>query len=594
MEAVVNYKSIFSKENIITGVVVFLTCLVVAISLQPVELALSAVNAELQSLMLVTLIVAGILSFIGERTVNPNLLDLIVLIWTLYTVLHIYLYPGFPCATFAIQSFQMVLLYITLRILFSASQIKGNIIAIILIACASYEALFGLLQCTNGYSRHHLYLMTGTFLNPGPYSAYLTLGVILCCDLLRSSDRVIAWLKPHKLNWLIYLSLLLCSALIPATWSRAALVSLVVTLLLMFRDKCKKYLILILLMAICLGSFLYVFKQGSADGRILIWIASFTTWIHSPIFGTGIGSFLHSCSEGICELYTQNPHSPLLAIGGVTEYAFNDSLKVIVEQGAIGGILCIELIVSVLYRLYHLHSGLFYGLLGLLAFSLFSYPFELLPYQIIFVTMAAWSGSAEVRSFKRVKIIPITITMWTLCIPLCLTLSHAINIYHSADKEARLFAGLKHQDFIKDYYELLPLKRDDSRFLFDFGQTLRYNRRYNDSNDILRQGSMVSADPMFYVLIGNNYKDMGHFDLADEAYNKAFSVMPNRLYPLYQLMRLHWDAGELAKAREYASRIVSFKEKIPSPATEQMKQEAKEYLYNHKQYKQNQTATDSI
>lgn len=154
-----------------------------------------------------------------------------------------------------------------------------------------------------------------------------------------------------------------------------------------------------------------------------------------------------------------------------------------------------------------------------------------------------------------------------------------ISTRYKADKDYQLFAGMTHEAFIKDYYDLLPLERDNSRFLFDFGKILRLHGRYNDSNDMLRQGTLISADPMFYVLMGNNYKDMGHCDLAEDAYIKAFSIMPNRLYPLYQLMRLYQDAGDSVKAREYATKVVSFKEKITSPATEQMKQEAKEYLH---------------
>ena len=85
---------------------------------------------------------------------------------------------------------------------------------------------------------------------------------------------------------------------------------------------------------------------------------------------------------------------------------------------------------------------------------------------------------------------------------------------------------------------------------------------------------------MFYVLMGNNYKDMKHDDLAEQAYQKAFSVMPNRLYPLYQLMMLYHDGGNKQKAKEMAKRVVKMKPKIESPATKDMKKKAEEILRN--------------
>lgn len=100
-------------------------------------------------------------------------------------------------------------------------------------------------------------------------------------------------------------------------------------------------------------------------------------------------------------------------------------------------------------------------------------------------------------------------------------------------------------------------------------------RRYNDSNDVLHRGTMCSADPMFYVLIGNNYKEMRQYELAEQAYQKAFAVMPNRLYPLYRLMLLYNETGNTGKAKETARRILGMKPKVESEATREMKNKAR-------------------
>lgn len=56
--------------------------------------------------------------------------------------------------------------------------------------------------------------------------------------------------------------------------------------------------------------------------------------------------------------------------------------------------------------------------------------------------------------------------------------------------------------------------------------------------------------------------------------------MPNRVYPLYQLMLMYKDNGEITKAKTMARRVLALKPKIESPATREMKNKAKEIMYD--------------
>lgn len=97
---------------------------------------------------------------------------------------------------------------------------------------------------------------------------------------------------------------------------------------------------------------------------------------------------------------------------------------------------------------------------------------------------------------------------------------------------------------------------------------------------MLRRGALISNDPMFLVFQGNNYRDMEAYDLADKAYLQACHSMPNRIYPLYQLMKLHNQTGNTDKAKVYAIQIINFKEKITSHAVNYIKSEAKTLYSN--------------
>ena len=144
-----------------------------------------------------------------------------------------------------------------------------------------------------------------------------------------------------------------------------------------------------------------------------------------------------------------------------------------------------------------------------------------------------------------------------------------------AESDYRMMAGVTNAAFLDDYYELLPLLRSNERFLFDFSKILEKDGRYNDSNAMLRLGALVSNDPMLYVIQGNNYSKMGFFEEAEQAYQKAFHMMPNRLYPLYQLMLLYEREGKTEEMYQMAWRVLRFNEKVVSPATKEMKWKAK-------------------
>ena len=255
-------------------------------------------------------------------------------------------------------------------------------------------------------------------------------------------------------------------------------------------------------------------------------------------------------------------------------------LQIGVEQGLLGMTLALALVALVLVKLNKAGKTLGMGLLCLLIFSMFSYPFDQLPYQIIFVMMTAYAGT-DVKKVTIPKkwhmLFQCYIAPAALCG--CAILLSAFN--HRQIKERmkaesvyRMMAGVRHPAFLADYYELLPLMLSNEHFLFDFAKILSADGRYNDSNGILRLGSLISSDPMFYIIQGNNYREMGFYQEAEQAYMKAFNSMPNRLYPLYQLMLLYEKMGDTEKTSNIAQRVMMFDEKVASPATKEIKRKA--------------------
>ena len=143
-----------------------------------------------------------------------------------------------------------------------------------------------------------------------------------------------------------------------------------------------------------------------------------------------------------------------------------------------------------------------------------------------------------------------------------------------------MVSGYQHTAFADDYEEWYNTLSDNPKYLFAYGKILHELKRYNDSNAMLRDGLMVSSDPMFHVIMGNNYKALKAYREAEESYKTAFYMGPNKMYPLYQLLQLYIESGDEEDAQEAARRIVDFIPKVRSNATDEMQQFASEYLNN--------------
>lgn len=578
------------------------------LTILPVEVRWSDADGILSN-TLPALSVAGVLCFLFTKGGGRlTIVDGLVALWSLYYVGRVWFGAEYPCGTEWLQAMEIVVLYVVLRMVLHNTKIPawGLCAGIVLFAC--YEAMIGAGQLISGNGRHHIFVLTGTFQNPGPYSAYLMIaGSVVLCRVPFTIYHLQAHF-PHLFSGIYHLSLanrwarrfwknermksivketvyyslsviaFLPLLILPATWSRAAFVGMGVCALWIFKKRYWRFRWYVWGALVAVAVAFYFIKRGSADGRSLIWMASLTTWMHDMWLGVGVGGFRHACAEGIAEMWNANPDSAKFASAGVTDYAYNAMVQILVEQGLVGALLWITITLLAMWRLYKLSVSLFMGMLSLLVFSMFSYPFELLPYRIIAVMVFAWSESRDKSTLclHLNKIICTFVSIITIAFSWFLKTEITERIEH--DKDATLFAGMRNSAFLSDYYELLPYETDNPQYLFDFAKTLREETRYEDSNAILRMGTQVSADPMFYIIMGNNYRDEQLYDLAKETYEKAYSIMPNRLYPMYLLMMMYADKGDEALANDMAKRVRHSYVKIESNATKQMQEKADSIL----------------
>lgn len=549
------------------------------ISIMPVSVGRS--ESEIYLCFLIpTIAFLGFLSiFIRKIQLRFSWIDGLVFVWYAYAMCRLWFDDTYPAASFAIRATLMCMLYVAMRIMFSGCRLSGNSIACLLIFFALAEACMGYSQIISGTSRHHLYPVTGSFLNPGPYSAFLAIGIVCLCAL-------------RKIDNFSYLLLMFLAVPLTLTMSRAAFLSVFVCLLIIFHDYIKGWKLWGILITVTLLCFvcLYLLKSGSADGRGIINYIGIHCFLDHPLWGNGIGSFFHQYAQKTAEISIQYPDLNLFNVD-VIDYAFNDYLLVGVEQGIVGLAFASALIAIVLYRLWLICRPLFFAVLSLFIFSLFSYPYELLPYQIIMVIIISYASTNAGKKGKNAQEPCNHSSRFVFilnCLVVFIPIFFATYICHNtirqrikAEKVYHMIAGLHDKAFIKDYYSLLPDLEDNKHFLFDFAKILSEQGRYNDSNDMLRRGALISNDPMFWVLQGNNYRDMEAYELSEQAYLQAWHTMPNRIYPLYQLMKMNEQLGDSIKTSMYSERVLNFQEKILSSAIIEIKAEAYEIINNN-------------
>lgn len=526
-----------------------------------------------------------------------TLTDIIAVVWFTYYVCKTWIGNEWPCRMEFLRTVQLFLMYVSLRVSLQRTKMPAWVLIGAILVFGCYEAWLGIKQMYGDeISRHKLYALTGNFLNPGPYSAYLMIGVVVGLAALKDmTDKSIIAKIPNvgfldyfkdkipttvaervkSVTWkhLVVVAVAIMAMVLPATLSRAAFLGVAVVALLIYRDKYWRYRYIVWWTIALMGIAFYFFKQGSADGRLIIWKAALSSWIDMPWLGVGIGGFYNAFAEGMSKL---SAYEMDFSSAGVPDYAFNILLKIVTEQGVVGGAFAISLTAVALINLSKNSISLFWGMVSLLVFAMFSYPLDLLPYKVIAVLIVAWSESIRDKRVFEIG----RIKAFILSCFLCFTSWQAGKIARqSYQTDWDSYMPIEYNSYsIEEGYKWLPLENENSRFLFSFGKMLRDEGRYNDSNAIFRQGTKCSADPMFYILMGNNYKEMRHYDLAEKSYYKAFAVMPNRLLPFYQLMLLYKDSGDIKKAKAMAKRVIEMKPKIESRLTKEMKEKAKELL----------------
>ena len=494
-------------------------------------------------------------------------------------------------------------LYIYLRIGLIQQKKLLPLLMFFLILTGLIEAVWGLLQLYGLSPLYHpIFVTTGSFFNSGPYSGYLAvLFPIALYNFInhqkQTNDQksVPNDLRLSTLTY--YISIITCLAIIlvlPAAKSRASWLAAIAgslfvvfdylsrrfSLRQLYSKHMKKVLFAVVACFIISGVALYGIynlKKDSADGRAFIWKITLKAIQKNPM-GVGLNHFSGIYGEEQEHYFAAGQVSEKEEfIAGSPEYGFNDYLQLCLEWGVLPFLLFLLIIARGFYNGYKRRKiATLSSLTALIVFAGVSYPFSVLPFLILTSFLFADIHSDDENNSAKKGISTIIPAIGCLILSsFCLYNRYPVfNAYKNWKIGKRAYNTEQFEKAAQDYELLYPYLNDQFLFLFEYGRSLALSKQQGMSNDILKEATRISCDPMLYNMIGKNYQAMKEYELAEGSLRKSLLIVPNRIYPYYLLMKLYAESGNSEKALEAATIVLTKEPKVQSQAISEMREEA--------------------
>jgi len=459
----------------------------------------------------------------------------------------------------------------------------------------AYESVLGIMQLHGiAISHNSMCPMTGDFANSGPYGGFLAVCIaVVFAAAWRWRDS--GSLYDRILFWLSSVSGCLGIVVLPASMSRAGFVALVVSAVafaLIDTEsksyfKSHKWLILsVVAVAFVVGAGAFCLKKDSALGRFHIWEMELRAIADKPLTGHGFGKALGAYGDAQAEYFEAEERSQeRVRIAGCPEYAFNEYLRMGMEFGILGLLLSVAVIVLGTMMLCRSDSSLTFGLVAWGTFAMASYPLDVWQLRLLLGVFLGAAVGQNMKVGKRTRLILAStfIVIATGLMLIWLPENRQRKYAEGKWLEERRFTNFGIFDGMADRLAILyPQLRRNFRYLYDYGYALHKECRYEESNVILREGALISSDPMFYNIIGKNHEALGDYELAERNYIHSHNMVPSRLYPYILLMEMKERQGNTEQALAYARKALSLPVNDRNMSMRDLNERARKYYDEHK------------
>ena len=464
----------------------------------------------------------------------------------------------------------------------------------VLMGFGAVEALHGLGQIAGIYpSNHSLFVLTGTFYNPGPYSGYLA--AVLPIALYR---MLVLNGKKDRLSVVQYyfsmcVILLICCVL-PAGMSRAAwfasLISCGYVVLKVYHVKVKSfvskhgYAVLgVLIVSALFASGAYFMKRDSADGRLLIWKITSQAIVGNPWGEENGRTFSAIYGDAQERYFTDCEYSESEAwVAGTPDFAFNEYLQMAVEYGVWVSVLLVTvlLVLSMIAGSRKQLAGMGGCLVSLMVFACFSYPLHIpaiVSVWLLTVMVLCGEGLVMIKRkrYTVVVLLPVVVVGLTASV-------NMYGMYSARTQSVRewmpvrvLYHSEAFDSASEEYGKLYDKMSWNNDFCFEYGRALYKAGSYSEAEEVLLKAMKVSGDPMILNILGRNAHESGEYGKAEKFLLRSTYRLPERVYPHYLLVKLYAESGyfDRVKLIREAEYVLNVEPKVNSTAIREMRQE---------------------
>lgn len=540
----------------------------------------------------VSILFAASLCLWGRRQqVHVRVADLAVALLLFYILIYDY-NRGDLSQPVLLRIAILVLLYLVFRQSIGENLLK-TCYAIFLIQ-AAVLAVWGIVQFVQAVIHHEPLhtAITGGFDNPAGFALALALSLPIGIYLLKLPERF-KWqgICIHVALIAIVLALLLSAS---RTGFLSALCTGIYAYVLCGRRKGLWIGLSLMLVLLSLG-LLYLFKQDSADGRSYIALCTWQQITDSPWWGHGCHGFSADYMSYQADYLTSHPDSRFAWLSDNVHHPFNEWLYLLVRYGAVGFLLCVGILLSIIRPV--LKRDCLLGkasvvsseaaakqslpmafLVALFPFTLFSYPMQYpLAWVVLIMAIAMLARYTKSVVCLHVKWLLPAVSLLGACgtLPLCYhTIRDEVVWY---DVATRSLSG-QTRYVMPRYEELYPRLRHSPHFLYNYAAELNYIGEYRRSQQVLDECVRRMDDYDTRLLAASNHEHMGNYGLSEQHLRKASAMCPVRFVPLYQLAKLYEKMGRYDDRRCMARQILDKEVKVPSQRITDIKDEMRYIL----------------
>lgn len=418
-------------------------------------------------------------------------------------------------------------------------------------------------------SNHSLFPVTGFMGNPGQLGGFQAVAFLAASVLaVKNVSRKLRLLLLYPFLALIAWSLYLAD-------SRAGWVAVVAGLIVIYWSGIRRLFIArrwliapILFVAILSAVALYGYRSESVKGRLLIWRVTADMVADKPLAGYGAGGFNRHYMLYQARFFERHPDSEFLMVADNAAYPYNEFLHVLVEQGIVGLLLFLAVIVAAFATT--TDKRMLAPFAGLLAFSLFSYPSYKFGLLILFPILLGCTGRADSlpqKSHWRYGIMTASLTV------IAVISFNEIRFYSKVHENERKL--MSHYDdcaagfLYANFDRLSSSLRYNSLCLY---WILKYPEIWDESK---LSGLFPNCEN--WCALGDYYARVGMYDNAATYYRTASRMIPTRRLPAYRLWKLYREQGNTKLARQLAEQILSQPLKVENTFTLRTKAEVERW-----------------